>query len=144
MRLIFKIVLCSILCISCAEEKTIKEELVGEWVYERETFDSNSSVDDFDTQGFMILHEDETGTWTPFNGFFYYDVEWNIQSNDQKISMTKYKMGNQNTSIVNTIFDLKRMDEDNYTLTYYLAYKSEIDTTETIENFENIILTRLE
>ncbi|MFT6334754.1 MAG: hypothetical protein ACI86M_002169 [Saprospiraceae bacterium] len=54
---------------SCSEGRTVEDDLVGEWIYERETFSSESTFEDPDTRGVMTFNEDETGTWISDDGF---------------------------------------------------------------------------
>jgi hypothetical protein len=132
-----------IITLSCGKEKTISDELVGEWFYERETFNSFSSFEDPDTQGIITLNEDETGNWSTSAGFLNFDLEWDLQSNDSKIAITKSVLGQLNIFPYTTIYDLKRTDENYYTLTYHFKTESSIDTLEGFEQFENIIITRM-
>ena len=134
-----------VICImSCGKEQTTSDELVGEWFYERETFNSFSSFEDPDTDGFISLSPDETGPWSTSSGFLNYNLEWDLQSNDEKIAFTKYVVGQQNIFPFTTIYDLKRTDENNFTLTYHIKTEPPIDTLDGFEQFENIILTRIE
>jgi len=138
------VLLILLFAISCAKEKTISEELVGEWVYERETFNSFSTFEDPDTQGNMTLRKDETGDWIPSLGFTNFEIEWDLQADDTKISITKSIVGVPSTVEVGTIYTLNRMDEDNFTITRHIKFEAVADTLEPFEQFENIILTRLE
>jgi len=137
------ILLIVFISISCGKEKTISEELAGEWLYEREAFNSFSPLEDPDTAGFMSFRDDETGNWMKSNSFPNYDFEWDLQSNDQKIAMTKYLTGFGTNFPITTVYDLKRTDEDNFTLTNHFKFESNIDTIEGFEQFENIILLRM-
>ncbi|MEM9544971.1 MAG: hypothetical protein AAGA77_03315 [Bacteroidota bacterium] len=130
--------------LGCGKEKTISDELVGDWFYERETHISFSSFDDPDTEGFMSFNDDETGYWESSNGFQSFDLEWDLQMNDSKISITKYFVDQTALFPSNTIFDLTRENEDEFRLTFHLKFESPIDSIETLEQFENIILTRME
>ena len=129
---------------SCSKEKTISDELVGEWLYERETFRSSSTFEDQDTRGTMSFLEDETGRWTPVQGFSEFDIEWDLQSNDTKISITKVLEGTTSSYNIGLVYDLNRNDEDSFTFTRHIKFESPIDSLEDFEQFENIILTRLE
>lgn len=131
------------LCISCGKEKTISEELVGNWVYERETFNSFSSFEDPDVAGFINLREDETGDWTPSSGFLNFDLEWDLQAEDQKIAITKSFPDFETPILITRVFDLTRNSEDSFTFRFHQKFESQVDTLEDFEQFENIILTRL-
>ncbi len=48
--------------ISCSKDRTIEDDLVGELIYERETFNSGSTFEDTDTRVIMTFNEDEAGT----------------------------------------------------------------------------------
>lgn len=128
---------------SCAKEKTISEELVGDWFYERETFNSFSSFEDPDTEGYISFNEDETGNWNPSLGFLNFSLEWDLQSNDEKISITKYALDPAFFFPSSTLYDMKKTDEDNFTFTFHIKTESSIDSLEGFEQFENIILSRM-
>ena len=72
--------------ISCSENKTVEDDLIGEWIYERETFFSGSTFEDSDVKGTMIFNKDETGIWESANGFsISNEIEWDLQRMDSKI-----------------------------------------------------------
>lgn len=144
MRPLLFIFLISIIFSSCGKEKTISDELVGDWLYERETFNSFTTFEDPDTEGYMSFKEDETGNWSANSTSLNFSLEWDLQSNDEKISITKYIIGQQNVFPSSTIYDITRTDEDNFTFTFHFKAESIIDTIEPFEQFENIILTRME
>jgi RecQ family ATP-dependent DNA helicase len=123
-------------------KKTISEELVGDWLYERETFNSFSTFEDPDKKGMMVFREDETGMWDSANNFNKFDFEWDLQSNDEKISITKYHKS-QHFFASSTIYDITRADEDNFTFRFHLKLESHIDSLEEFEQFENIIISRV-
>lgn len=130
--------------LSCGKEKTISDELVGDWLYERETFNSFSTFEDPDSEGYISFREDETGNWSTSSGFLNFSLEWDLQSNDEKIAITKYGLELQILFPSMTLYDIKRTDEDNFTFTYHIKTESPIDTIEGFEHFENIILSRME
>ncbi len=143
MRNYICILLIVISAISCGKEKTISEELVGDWFYERETFNSFSIFEDPDTEGFMSFSEDETGNWSQANGFQDFSLEWDLQANDTKIAITRYLIDQPTIFPSTLIYDLQREDEDNFTFTFHIKVESPIDSLEEFEQFENIILTRM-
>ena len=129
--------------ISCSETRTLEDDLIGEWIYERETFNSSSSFEDPDTRGVMTFNKDETGTWVSDNGLsFAIDLEWDFQQMETKISITKNYSSQTSGFIFSRIYDITQTDEDSFTLRYELNFESQIDTIEPYVNFENIILTR--
>lgn len=128
---------------SCGKEKTRSDELVGDWLYERETFNSFSTFEDPDTEGYITFREDETGNWSQSIGFLNFSLEWDLQANDEKISITKYALETQIIFPSSTVYDLKRMDEDNFTLTFHIKTESPSDSIPGFEQFENIILKRM-
>ena len=130
--------------LGCSKEKTISEELVGHWFYERETHLSFSTFEDLDTEGFMRFNEDETGNWIPSHGFQTFAIEWDFQFDDTKLAITKYVLGQQNFFPSHTVYDITRENEDKITLTFHVKIESVVDTLEDFEQFENIILTRME
>lgn len=137
------ILLLSIAFISCEKEKTISEELVGDWMYEREANSNISNFEDLDTAGLMSFASDETGIWSQSNGFVNYSLEWDLQSNDEKISITKFLNGSQVLFPINRIYDLQRTDEDNFTFTYDTEFDVVFDTINVLQQFEQIILKRI-
>ncbi|MDF1696638.1 MAG: hypothetical protein P1U56_12430 [Saprospiraceae bacterium] len=143
MRSITWVLMIALISISCSKNKTISEELVGEWNYERETFNSFSTFEDPDIGGTMVFQDDETGLWSQSNGVFDYDLEWDLQVNDEKIALTKYPNTIGLSIPFTTIYDLTRIDEDNFRLRFHIKFDSPIDTIESFEQFENIILERI-
>lgn len=133
----------ALVSISCQKDKTITEELVGNWVYERETFNSFSTFEDPDTEGFINLNADETGEWTPSNNILNFDLEWDLQDQDQKIAITKSIELVDNTILSTTVYDITRKSEDEFMFRFHQKFESQIDSIEDFEMFENIILTRL-
>ena len=133
-----------VLAFSCSEEKTVGDELVGDWLYERETFNSFTTFEDPDTEGYMSFREDETGNWSAHETMLNFSLEWDLQANDEKIAITKYIIGHQNVFPSTTIYDITRTSEDKFTFTFHFKTESVIDTIEPFEQFENIILTRME
>ena len=132
-----------LLTLSCQKEKTVSEELIGDWLYERETFNSFTSFEDLDTEGYISFREDETGNWSSNGGFIDYELEWDLQQNDAKISITKYPLNQPFLFPISTIYDLKRTSEDEFTFTFHIVAESPIDSLENFEQFENVILTRM-
>jgi len=129
--------------VSCSNSNSIEDNLVGEWIYERETFNSGSTFEDSDTRGIMIFNEDETGTWESDNDFnFGTDIEWDLQGMDTKISITRILPDEFSSFSTTQIYDLKQSGEDNFTLTFEFSFNSTQDTIPSITRFENIILTR--
>ena len=128
---------------SCSEVRTIEDDLVGEWVYEREIFNSSSTFEDPDTRGIMIFNEDETGRWLSDNGSnFSTEIEWDLQRMDSKISITKIIPDEFFGFSTSQIYDMKQSGEDSFTFTFEFSFNSSLDTFETIKRFDNILLTR--
>lgn len=143
MKNICFMILMLIFCISCGKEKTVSEELVGEWLYERETFNSFSVFEDPDTQGTMIFNEDETGIWASSLGFSEFKIEWDTQVDDSKISITRRLIGSPSSFETGIIYDLTRTDENNFTFTRHIKFEAPADSLDAFEQFENILLTRI-
>jgi hypothetical protein len=128
--------------ISCSKENTIEDDLVGEWVYERETFISGSTFEDLDTRGVMTFNKDETGTWVSDNGFnFSNEIEWDLQRMDSKISITKIPPPEFSNFSISQIYELKQNGDNEFVFTFEF-YLSSLDSVPTLQRFENIILTR--
>jgi len=131
------------IAISCSTD-SIECDLVGEWVYERETFNSFSTFEDPDTRGIMVFNEDETGTWITNDGFeFGQDIEWDLQSNDSQIAITR-KFSSEFQFPGNTqIYTINQSDQKNFTLKFELRIDDFLDSlNNSFVQFENIILTR--
>ena len=138
------LLLIAFVSVSCGKEKTVHDELIGDWLYERETFNSFTTFEDFDTEGYISFRDDETGNWSSNEGFIDFSLEWDLQADNEKISITKYPLNQPFLFPINTIFDLKRTNEDYFSLTFHIIAESPIDTLADFEQFENIILTRME
>lgn len=129
--------------ISCSDNRTVEDDLAGEWVYERESFISSSTLEDPDTRGIMIFNSDETGTWISDNGSnFGTEIEWDLQRMDSKISITKIFPEQFGLFGFSQIYDINQSGEDNFTFTFEVKIESLIDSIESFSRFENIILTR--
>ncbi len=129
--------------ISCSENPSIEDDLVGEWIYERETFNSGSTFEDPDTRGFMVFNEDETGRWDSDNGSsFTSEIEWDLQRMDSKIAITRIFPDALSGFSTTQIYDIKQSGEDSFTFTFEFSFSSQLDTTPLTTRFENIILTR--
>lgn len=132
-----------LIVISCSEDRNIEDDLIGSWIYERESFNSGIPFEDPDTRGVMIFNEDETGSWESDNGFsFRTETEWDLQSLDTKISITRLPGEFSNFSSTQ-IYDIKQSGENTFTFTYEFSFNSTQDTIPSITRFENIILTRM-
>jgi hypothetical protein len=130
-------------CVSCSKEKTIGDNLIGKWIYERETFSSNSTVEDPDTRGVMTFNEDETGSWISDNGFnFTTETEWDLQGMDSKILITKILPIEISSFGTSQIYDIKQNGEDELTFTFEVSFPSPVDSIASLVRFDNIILTR--
>jgi len=133
--------------VSCDEAPEISEELIGEWIYERELFlkdGSFSTVDDL--SGLINFNEDKTGNWNPSNPLFlsfFYELEWKVDESKDKITIIKELVSEFTVSVPTTRdYDLKRTDENTFTFTYLLESLDEVTNTVEVIEFENIILTR--
>ncbi|MFT4535816.1 MAG: hypothetical protein ACJA1A_003010 [Saprospiraceae bacterium] len=139
--------------ISCAKERTIADDLAGEWVYERETFSSSSIFEDSDTRGVMTFNEVETGTWVSDNGFnLGTEIEWDLQRMDTKISITQISSGQFSSFSANQIYEIEQNGDDGFTFSFHFSLINFIVPTDTLTiisepfepftKFETIILTR--
>jgi len=129
---------------SCSKSEGIEGDLVGEWVYERETFNSNIIFIDPDTRGIITFYEDETGLWfsDDANNFSTL-LEWDLQSNESEIAITRKFDTETLLPSTTRIYKLNQMDQNNFTLTYEFTLDTIIDgEPTTLSQFENIILTR--
>lgn len=129
---------------SCTKEETISDKLVGDWVYERETYNSFSSFEDPDTKGLITFRTDETGVWTSSEEFFKFSLEWDFQQGNTKISVTKYPLNTAFLFPSTTIYDITASEDDSFTFTYHIMTESPVDSFPDFEQFENIILTRIQ
>ena len=129
--------------LSCSKTRTIEDDLVGEWIYERETFSSGAIFEDPDTRGIMTFNEDETGTWMSDNGStFGSETEWDLQRMDSKISITRILPDQFSSFSTSQIYDLKQDGADSFTFTFQISFDNLLDSIEAFTRFENIILTR--
>ena len=130
--------------ISCNNSQSIEDDLLGTWIYERETFSSSSTFEDPDTRGIMTFNEDETGSWLSDNGSsLAQDIEWDFQRMETRISITKIFPGNLSGFSSSRVYSVTQDGEDSFTFRYELSFESQIDTFESFLSFENIILTRI-
>lgn len=144
MRKLAYILLIAFLTFSCKKDATISEDLIGDWLYERETFDNSTSFEDLDTEGYMSFRRDKSGNWNQSNVFFSFILEWELQSEDTQLSISRELITTPPPSAFTRVFDITRVDENNYILTYHLKIPDPSETIEGLEQFENIILTRME
>ena len=86
-------VLVVVLFASCKNGVDISEELVGDWIYERENFLKNGSLSPVeDLSGLINFKEDKSGNWNPSNLLFlslFYDLEWKVDESKDKITIIK-------------------------------------------------------
>ncbi len=144
MKKLFPFLLLTVIISSCSSDKTIEDELVGSWLYERETFNSFSTFEDPDVSGELILRLDETGTWKTDIGFTSREIEWDLQMKDSKIAITKTFGDVFNNIALTTIYDITRNGEDDFTFTSHRKFtNNNSEPSEPFEQFENIILTRI-
>lgn len=129
---------------SCSESNSIEDDLVGEWVYERETFISGVTFEDSDKRGIMIFNKDETGRWLSDSEFnIAENIEWDLQSMDTKIAITKKYPESFMFTETPQLYDLAKNNEDQFTFTYSYKFESFPDSLGgDFEIFENIILVR--
>jgi len=136
MKYSFYIFLIVLMSISCGKEKTVSDELLGVWQYERETFQSNTAFEDPDVAGVLLLRADGTGFWISSTVFKNDTFQWELLNMDAQIKLT-IDPPVEFFSPKETIYDLTRNNENSFTLTFE-------EQSDGIEKFENIILTRVE
>lgn len=134
----------SILTISCQNGEDITEELIGNWVYERETFNHMPPMGEVkDVSGLIKLEIDGTGFWDPSIPSLNSLLEWQVDKCGDQITIIKtVYVTNVEVFPKTRIYELKRTDENNFTLTYLLEGLDEMTNTMEVLEFENIILTR--
>jgi len=133
-----------LIVIACGDNTSdLHDQFVGEWVYERETFNSGIVFEDPDINGIMRFNANETGTWqsNATNSFQATDFQWDLQYNDDIIVISKrFSFNNEGDLFSNTNYTITSNNQDQITLTD--SYKIEGDSID-YERFENIILTRV-
>ncbi len=105
--------------VSCSKERTIEEDLIGDWIYERTYYKEGSTYNDTDTKGIITFNEDETGNWMRINILnINTPFEWDMQDMDRRIAISK-NLNHVSSSQTNTkVYELRRNGIDQLTLTY--------------------------
>ena len=142
---IFSILVIILVLTSCSKEKTISEELVGNWLYERETNINFSATMDPNTLGDFHFDEIETGTWNQSNPITKKSaIQWKLQDNDTKLAITNLATGDPNFAVSTTVYDLVRVTENNFRLRLYSNDQFMVEPMEITTYFDNVVLMRME
>jgi len=126
----------------CSKSDSIEDRLVGEYVYERETF-NGGTFEDQDVKGLMTFNSDETGLWNPADGVFTGaapEFEWDLQGDDTRIAITRSSSFLDDNIYSTLVYDLSENDGV-FSFRYFFEFENFQDTTSSIVRFENIILT---
>lgn len=127
----------------CGQSDSIGDRLVGEYVYERETF-SGGTFEDFDTKGLMTFRKGETGSWISDSAILAGtspQFEWDLQGADTRIAITKTTLFLDDPLYTTKVYDLEEEENGVFRMTYFFELQSFQDTLQSIVRFENIILT---
>ena len=143
MRALLSILLFSVLCCSCQDEKNISETLIGEWTYERETSNTFNYLLDFDRSGIMSFNSDGVGVWNQTKGDYNFDIEWIIDEDLQKIIISKFDQDQDLQFVDSTEFEVTKINDMTLMLEFEEETLSPSDPSFYIYHFENILLTRM-
>ena len=128
---------------SCSEERTIEDGLIGDWIYERETFTAGSNYNDSDIIGVMTFNEDETGNWMRTSQInTNTSFEWDFQKMDTRISISKGLFFVSSASTSTRVYEVKQEGDDKFTFTYEI-YLNQLDTLPLLQEFEHIVLKKI-
>ena len=102
------------------EEPTLEPTpLIGDWNYVREVLDNDEFPEiDIDTIGTISFLSNETGKWKSSTGINTIDIEWDLQLDDEKISIAKYYNNPNIHEHEFLVYDIVREDDNNYKLIY--------------------------
>ncbi len=147
MRFTKYLILTIFLAYSCQGDKLIEEDLIGEWIYERELSSTFSNLLDRDIAGKIILSSEGTGSWDsdlilvgPVSLDVSFDLVWQFDENKKQVELIKTSTSSSAETL--RTYTVQKLTANRINLIYENKIVNNFETINIIDEFENIFLTR--